>query len=490
MSTFRCLALLLICAQLGIAALFSFNFNDGTYGVMEEENEVARSDAISIGQDPLNASNKCARFNVRATDTTSECDACQRAELKIYRKVFSAKMRGTYTYRARLMLANDWQFGGDRWQTLLQWHDNPYDASDNQIEAWRHPILKLAVLNTHWTIVWRWCGDAIQSEAVDQWDSKWQGQIDEAPNGRWWIQDASNDRGRWISWIFLVRWDYESTGLLRVWKDDVKVIDRNGPIGYNDIFGPTCKMGIYRSKRYSGKPYNGEYYDRTLYLDDYIVEEGDTTTTDEPPQPSTTHAGTSSQRQQPKSSTSTARSTSTASDDGGILDPLATFSTTTITRTSTGSKSRITSTAMPTTTTAVPQQPSAGLNVLILPLVISGSLALIAAVLGFCIYWRYGCRCNCRPAPKDPVISMPLDRPSGPLYFLKPGESEMVDATRKHIAATVLTAEQVHAAKATLPKEEGLPPNIELFYMDDGTPYYYNTVTGRSHWTIDYHTTK
>lgn len=267
------LALLLVGYALAQKPLYTFTFD--TYDILEAENEVKRTDAIQLVADPVNAANKVVRFNVKATDTTSECGACQRAELKIYRGTWYAEMMKEYTYSTRIYIDPSWTFGGDRWMTLLQWHDIP-DGIDtaSPTDAWRHPILKVAILNSHWTVLWRWNSQPIQTEAVDQWNSEWQGQIAKPPNGRWWEGDATNDRGHWVRWWFIVRWDYTNNGFLKVWKDNTQIVDYKGPIGYNDVMGPTCKFGIYRSEKYSGSPYNGAYYDRTMYLDDYVVREG------------------------------------------------------------------------------------------------------------------------------------------------------------------------------------------------------------------------
>jgi hypothetical protein len=65
-----------------------------------------------------------------------------------------------------------------------------------------------------------------------------------------------------------VRWAPDSTGLLEVWKDGTKVINRPGaPIGFNDVNGPTSKFGIYRSAPHSFAPYQN----RVSYVNEYRV---------------------------------------------------------------------------------------------------------------------------------------------------------------------------------------------------------------------------
>ena len=52
-------------------------------------------------------------------------------------------------------------------------------------------------------------------------------------------------RGVWTDWVLHVRWSYRDDGLLEVWKNGRRVVDRTGPNCYNDRRGPYFKIGIY-----------------------------------------------------------------------------------------------------------------------------------------------------------------------------------------------------------------------------------------------------
>ena len=60
--------------------------------------------------------------------------------------------------------------------------------------------------------------------------------------------DATGDLGRWVDWLFEVRWSYEpeGNGRVRVWRDGVQVVDHTGPNAFNDDLGPNSKIGIYK----------------------------------------------------------------------------------------------------------------------------------------------------------------------------------------------------------------------------------------------------
>jgi Ca2+-binding RTX toxin-like protein len=58
-----------------------------------------------------------------------------------------------------------------------------------------------------------------------------------------------------------VQWSYKSDGLLQVWRDGQKVLDRAGPNTYNDLQGNYFKFGIYNHSIESPT-------DKTLYFDE------------------------------------------------------------------------------------------------------------------------------------------------------------------------------------------------------------------------------
>ena len=57
--------------------------------------------------------------------------------------------------------------------------------------------------------------------------------------------DEYASMGEWHDFIVNVNW-YSKQGYLNIWLDKNKIVEYQGPIGYNDIFGAYFKMGIYR----------------------------------------------------------------------------------------------------------------------------------------------------------------------------------------------------------------------------------------------------
>ncbi|HEX8910933.1 MAG TPA: heparin lyase I family protein [Humisphaera sp.] len=116
---------------------------------------------------------------------------------------------------------------------VAQWHEQP----DRDLgETWRVPPLYLAMLNGKWVIATRW-------DSRPKSDGSW---IPPAPTGgRLELRPAAVATGRWVDWVFHVKWSYASDGLLEVWKDGTKVVDRAGPNTYNDEAGNYFKVGLY-----------------------------------------------------------------------------------------------------------------------------------------------------------------------------------------------------------------------------------------------------
>ena len=51
--------------------------------------------------------------------------------------------------------------------------------------------------------------------------------------------------GKWVDFLFHVRWSYQGTGLTRIWMNDELVVDLKGSNAYNDFRGVYLKIGNY-----------------------------------------------------------------------------------------------------------------------------------------------------------------------------------------------------------------------------------------------------
>ena len=81
------------------------------------------------------------------------------------------------------------------------------------------------------------------------------------------------DIGKWADWVFHIKWAYDNTGILEIWKNKVKVISRiNLPNSFNDATYPYFKIGIYRYG-WSTMPENPIKV-RTVYVDEVKIGDG------------------------------------------------------------------------------------------------------------------------------------------------------------------------------------------------------------------------
>lgn len=262
--------------------LFNFDAKDGQ-GILQLENDQNKSYAYRIAPDPM-TNELSYRFEVRGKEGAS--GDSQRSELKIHRKNWHADLHKDYWYGFKMMLDPSWKTKKcERWCVLAQWHDIPDGIDTKQLEEWRPPILSLCAINDKWKILYRYDPDKISN--TSRWsvfDKKslgnpvnaycWQAQIDTPDTEHWFETSLINDIGKWVNWIFHVRWEYDNSAVLEVWKNDVKVISSPGhPVGYNDDQGPTSKFGIYRSK--PGEISGSEALDRIVYINKYIVGNSD-----------------------------------------------------------------------------------------------------------------------------------------------------------------------------------------------------------------------
>jgi len=69
-------------------------------------------------------------------------------------------------------------------------------------------------------------------------------------------------KNKWIDWVIHIKFSHTNTGIVEVWKDGVKVIDRiNMPNAYNDDKYPYFKFGVYRWEWGTSTSQRNIYYD-------------------------------------------------------------------------------------------------------------------------------------------------------------------------------------------------------------------------------------
>jgi hypothetical protein len=143
----------------------------------------------------------------------------------------------------------------DIWEIVAQWHGRPdFDIG----EDWRNPIMGIYTTDGKWTVFNIW--DA-KRNTFESGERVYDG------SERWDLGEY--EREKWVDWVFHVLWSYQDDGILEVWKDGEKVIDRPGPNTFNDAEGPYLKIGLYKGWHDRSDP-PGNVSERTLYHDEVL----------------------------------------------------------------------------------------------------------------------------------------------------------------------------------------------------------------------------
>lgn len=119
----------------------------------------------------------------------------------------------------------DWIDGGNL-VTIWQMHDTA-DGGDN---AARPPPFECTIDN----------GDIVFAAAACTSD------VSDVPVPRSGFWHTPLIKGRWVSWVVKVDWEYTATGTLSVWKNRRLVYAETGKrLCYNDVVGIFPKFGVY-----------------------------------------------------------------------------------------------------------------------------------------------------------------------------------------------------------------------------------------------------
>ncbi|HSM63010.1 MAG TPA: heparin lyase I family protein [Gillisia sp.] len=110
-----------------------------------------------------------------------------------------------------------------------QWHDIP----DEGETAGRSPSNAISTGNGHLKWATRWDSRSIQTNNITE--------------GYFEKDLGVIPKGKWINWVVHIKFSHTNTGIVEVWMDGVKVIDRqNMPNCFNDAIFPYFKFGVYR----------------------------------------------------------------------------------------------------------------------------------------------------------------------------------------------------------------------------------------------------
>ena len=186
--------------------------------------ESCRPDAVMLSDQYSRKGRYSLRFELAKTDPL-QYNGYVRAELK---QGFKTDPTGENWYGFSNFLTDD--FVSDSVdEVIAQWHEIPdWDLG----EDWRSPPISLRVQNGRYLLKIMWASNAVNSNRTK--------------DGEKFIDLGPIDKNRWNDWVFHIKFRFDSTGVLQVWKNKVKLVDHDGPNSYNDRHFPYFKLGIYK----------------------------------------------------------------------------------------------------------------------------------------------------------------------------------------------------------------------------------------------------
>src|ERR1044072_9419502 len=208
--------------------VWSDNLEGSTFFTSVPSVQTATSYGITTATNPVYQGTKSARFELR--DTDPENHSGTRSEI-------------SFNVQTNL----------NRWYSYALYVPSAYykfDAEDEIITQWHQgggltPALCLRVKSDKLYI--RIMGDT-------------------------WVELGNWDKDAWHAYVMHIKHSSGSDGLIEIWKDGVKILNRSGANMYKvggDITNPTVKMGIYKSD-WNGSGTTATNI-RVLYMDDIKI---------------------------------------------------------------------------------------------------------------------------------------------------------------------------------------------------------------------------
>lgn len=231
--------------------LFADTF-DSDLSNFKVDSGAADTHGALIQPDPLMSGN-ALRIEVRRDDPLANNKLRSEIIPRVDRDEF--EFDTDYFYQFRIYLPPDWETDTVS-DVVAQWHGRP----DRDLgEPYRRPPLSFSIDGEQFDLVTR--SDAAQVNRTDEPGdtftelTAWSGPI---------------ERGRWIDWAFHIRWSYDNTGIIRVWKDGQHVHTHRGANTYNDRTPPFFKLGVYKWI-WTRNPDRSRVERRVMWLDDISI---------------------------------------------------------------------------------------------------------------------------------------------------------------------------------------------------------------------------
>lgn len=223
--------------------------------------ECPLSDSCVAVTSPLRGGSRAFRLTLRESDPMVHNGT--RAEIG-WNTGASARTHTEQWYGFSMYIPEDWQPDNQTGEILAQWHSpNTDEAAAGQ--PGKSPPLSFWVT-----------GDVFKIANI--WDPKEvtignDPTIGEPKGGRAtiWSGSATALKGKWVDWVFHVKWNYDGNGFVEVWKDGQWLASRTGPNAYNDSGTITFKYGVYKSGWNNSNGSTNVIKKRVIYVDELRI---------------------------------------------------------------------------------------------------------------------------------------------------------------------------------------------------------------------------
>ncbi|MCF0062674.1 polysaccharide lyase [Dyadobacter chenwenxiniae] len=114
-------------------------------------------------------------------------------------------------------------------ESIVQWQALPDFAKG---EKWRSPPLLFGIVNDNVVLEIRSTNKEVNIQGDYTFERLNLGKL---------------AKEEWLDWVFHIRWAYDETGIIEVWKNGKLILSRvNKPNSYNDAMYPYFKIGLYK----------------------------------------------------------------------------------------------------------------------------------------------------------------------------------------------------------------------------------------------------
>jgi hypothetical protein len=183
----------------------------------------ARPGAAVIVENPFGKPGYAMKFEQRKIDTP----AAVRAEMRL--STITDEPREIWVSWSEYLPSEDWGTPDAHQAVVGQWHEQPdFHLGEN----WRSPPIMRKIQNGKNWINIMWAAAAVNTNA--------------SKDGEATLDLGAINTDQWVDWVWHIKYGYDNTGILEVWKNGVKVVDRvNLPNSFNDVNVPYFKIGVY-----------------------------------------------------------------------------------------------------------------------------------------------------------------------------------------------------------------------------------------------------